>query len=670
MNTQDQNKQLEEFLKARNMSPALAPYLDPKSADLGGFYYNETAHQLKPEQLSGLTPGKQYLRNLETNQIQQFNTSRDLENYMAGYLPNRPSFVQVNPDFSTGKDTTNYEKPPVYPVSGTPEAEAANLAASKQQSTPVTAPSISPVQTDLAQSSINIPQTETAVVPENLTRSKSGEYYKIGNDVYNSATDQKITLDEFKNKGLNFQFLPEGKYYKTGNDVYNPQGQKISLEQFQKLGLNFDMLPSKGEVLPERKGQSIEDFVKGIDATTKAGETKQGTAQGTTQTVTGQPTIKSAVQTSTSAREALGLPTAPIARDLFTAADQTSLTTARTERGTIQDELTTILDERMRLQAEYSKFSGEQVGLPEAGRQGVISEEGRKIQSQLDALNRRELVLETKLTNRNTVISELMKLQNQEYEDAVSQYNTKFSQAIQLQNFLNEQSSELKKNAMASWQVLANQYEKSNLTWDTLGPMRQQQIEELAIQAGFPGLSQYIGSVPEKAEIKNVTSRTDASGNAYFDILRVNADGSMKVESLFRGKGDGEGGGTKLSTEKKTSLLGAGFTQQEITQLESDIKKYGIDKATEGMPEKQKKSVLDVYGAEDTKQFLTKDYFKSFYTDEQLEKSAKDAGFTKGGILGAWTSADTESYLNSLEKMVEAYRLAGFTDKEILTKMQ
>ena len=87
------------------------------------------------------------------------------------------------------------------------------------------------------------PTASTTEAPEDTARSKSGEYYKIGNDVFSSATNQKIELEEFKKQGLNFALLPEGKYYKSGNDVYAPDGRKIDQMEFQKLGLNFALLP-------------------------------------------------------------------------------------------------------------------------------------------------------------------------------------------------------------------------------------------------------------------------------------------------------------------------------------------------------------------------------------------------------------------------------------------
>lgn len=57
----------------------------------------------------------------------------------------------------------------------------------------------------------NAPTKPSAVsaIVENITLSKSGQYYKAGTDVYEASSNRKLTLEEFKALGLNFQLLPE-----------------------------------------------------------------------------------------------------------------------------------------------------------------------------------------------------------------------------------------------------------------------------------------------------------------------------------------------------------------------------------------------------------------------------------------------------------------------------
>lgn len=70
-------------------------------------------------------------------------------------------------------------------------------------------------------------------------------------------------------------------------------------------------------------------------------------------------------------------------------------------------------------------------------------------------------------------------------------------------------------------------------------------------------------------------------------------------------------------------------------------------------------------------EFLNTDFFKRTFTEEQLEESAKKAGFeTEGGVFGIGKEALVDEYLVSVEAIVKTYRDAGFNDREILKLMQ
>lgn len=136
--------------------------------------------------------------------------------------------------------------------------------------------------------------------------------------------------------------------------------------------------------------------------------------------------------------------------------------------------------------------------------------------------------------------------------------------------------------------------------------------------------------------------------------------------------GDGSGS-IDLTAEDRRILAGGGFSANEIDAIASDVSKYGIDSVLEGLTDKrQKDAVMKVYGgAEDNTQFLTRDYFESLFTKDQLEEAAATAGFTAGGFLGAGVGKQGISdYLDYIEKSVASYRTAGYTDQEILKMMQ
>lgn len=365
-----------------------------------------------------------------------------------------------------------------------------------------------------------------------------------------------------------------------GRTIINPSAAELDAQRASnraERGITTPTVPSSaaqgiGSSNPIRlPGEGIEDFTKRLDAPSISQEQYQWNAQelalggqagleayksriaklqagmsGATTTSpqgqTGAYTPASpAVGTSTALRmkerakslkEAFGLGNAPVMPDLFGSQDQKSLNLARRERDTINKEMEGILADRLAIDAEFRKFkqnAGE--GTTEAGRAGITSEEGRKVQEQYDALNRRELVLETKLSNRNAVISELMRNQEQDYANAVTQYNTQFSQALQLYNLFDKEDDELQANAKANLEVLSNsiqaQIEAGTLAPDQITSVQRSQLQELEVQAGLPiGSTLAVLQTLKPGEEKLYAGVDDFGGFSY---ITKNAKGEIKV---------------------------------------------------------------------------------------------------------------------------------------------
>lgn len=169
------------------------------------------------------------------------------------------------------------------------------------------------------------------------------------------------------------------------------------------------------------------------------------------------------------------------------------------------------------------------------------------------------------------------------------------------------------------------------------------------------------------------------------DVQSKKLDIATKQKNLAKGNGDSDKT-IKFTTEESKRLLAAGFNTEDIKNIQTDVNKYGIDAVIDGMSPEQQKAVKNVLGgitqaqevqaekdqkkqAEDEKQFLNKDYFRKLYSEQQLKDEAKKAGYINKKRL-ARDTADTEGYLGSLEGIVQQYREAGYTDKEILKMMQ
>lgn len=154
------------------------------------------------------------------------------------------------------------------------------------------------------------------------------------------------------------------------------------------------------------------------------------------------------------------------------------------------------------------------------------------------------------------------------------------------------------------------------------------------------------------------------------DIVQKNTK-TGEIRTAVNVTGGGVNAPISLTTTDKQSLLGSGLTQNEINNIQADVNAHGINAVLAGITDPaQKTAILKAYGGQASAKFLTKDYLKGLYDTQTLEKAASDAGYTKGGFLGAFKSADTEAYLTHLQSMIDQYRTAGYSDQDILKMLQ
>jgi hypothetical protein len=160
----------------------------------------------------------------------------------------------------------------------------------------------------------------------------------------------------------------------------------------------------------------------------------------------------------------------------------------------------------------------------------------------------------------------------------------------------------------------------------------------------------------KQKQYSNIISQVDDAGN--LTLIGVKPTGEIDV----LGTAEGVGKKTDVITDEAGSiservqeLKEQGLNDSEIAiQIKSEFK------ITQSSAEK---AVKEVAGEE---KFIDKEYIKRLY-GEALDDAVKEAGFRK-----AFQSRETEreNFLNSIMNSVEAWREAGFTDKEILKELQ
>lgn len=135
-----------------------------------------------------------------------------------------------------------------------------------------------------------------------------------------------------------------------------------------------------------------------------------------------------------------------------------------------------------------------------------------------------------------------------------------------------------------------------------------------------------------------------------------------------------------FTNDQRSQLLSGGFTGDDVTKIQADVAKYGLDATVKNMADNgtsqvqqdlikrvlaKTDAVNDV--TTDPKKFLTTDYFGTLFTDQQLQTAAADAGYRHW--YTTW-SAEKAAYLQHLMDTVTQYRTAGYSDQEILKMMQ
>jgi hypothetical protein len=337
-------------------------------------------------------------------------------------------------------------------------------------------------------------------------------------------------FDYYKSKGQALPSLQERTPLYTqygGQGAYTGTAEQNNFLLGKLTTQSTVPAPVTSTPITSSNGQSPLDLTKSIDGSTSTQPTPISPVVGTSDSERMKEKLK-AFQDQFGMGVAPTAPVVPI--------DQTKLTTAQTERDAIAKRGEEILAEKQKLNEQLKVFkqtAGE--GVSEVGRAGMVSEKERGIQNQLDSLNNEELVMETKLRNRNTVISEIMQTQKQNYQDAVQQYNTQFSESLQLYNLFDKQDDELKTNAKASLDVLAKSYqaqiEAGKLNIGSLTGIQKAKLEEYETQAGLPlGSTLAVLQTLKPAEEK-LYSGVDKAGNFIY-ITKNAATGAISTKKI------------------------------------------------------------------------------------------------------------------------------------------
>jgi hypothetical protein len=216
----------------------------------------------------------------------------------------------------------------------------------------------------------------------------------------------------------------------------------------------------------------------------------------------------------------------------------------------------------------------------------------------LNTLNNRKATLVEELTTKNNVISNIMNLKSVDYGNAKEEYNTKFSQTIQLQDLLmteaeraNSQQNVAKDNARANLTVMSNVMGESGLSLDAMPDDFKVGFAKEAMKAGISAESiTAVMAAKPGMKIDAMSTSYDSSGNEITSFFSYNNGNPQLVKTVKTG-GVKTGTGASEQWSDPYSLGGDLVQREENTGMIRTA--VNVDKGTTPEMTKEEKILAD-----------------------------------------------------------------------------
>lgn len=242
--------------------------------------------------------------------------------------------------------------------------------------------------------------------------------------------------------------------------------------------------------------------------------------------------------------------------------------------GDLETSLNDLTNQENELRASFRVQKAAEEGKPVAMNviEGRVSEEERAANERLDTVLRQKDYVTNQLKTKYDVVNNLMNLKQLDYKTASDNYNTAFSQNLQLFNTVkgisDSEKSDLEReqdNARANTQIIYNAIQSGGLKLSDISDDQKLSITKLEMQSGLPsGFYETLQSKNPKADIVTSTTR-ETNGKKYVDVIMRNQDGSLTTQTTYVGAVDQSSGSGK-PTEAETTRSAA---TKVATQLKS-----------------------------------------------------------------------------------------------------
>jgi hypothetical protein len=197
-----------------------------------------------------------------------------------------------------------------------------------------------------------------------------------------------------------------------------------------------------------------------------------------------------------------------------------------------------------RLRMRTTNEKGQRVGMGVIG--GRVNEITNQEREELDFVQRQITTRTNQVQSAYSLINTIMNFKNTDFNNAMQTYTAEFNKNVKMYELAKDNyrdirdfSEKVKEHeqdtARANLQIYANMITTGSMNWNQMDSSTQLQVSKLEVQAGLGmGFVKNL-QIPLNARIKEIGTRTDASGNKYADMIITNLDGSMKTQSVFLG---------------------------------------------------------------------------------------------------------------------------------------
>lgn len=199
------------------------------------------------------------------------------------------------------------------------------------------------------------------------------------------------------------------------------------------------------------------------------------------------------------------------------------------------------------------------------------------------------------------------------------------------------------------------------------------ELEEIAKEGGLTpsGIVTQYRLMKQEEDAAAAKAAQEGQFNLSEGQARYDADGNLIASrAKTYAPGTGSSASIALTPDNKRVLLGGGWSESDISSLESDVRQYGLTQVLEnasanGADQAQLTALKQAYktaDAGDDETNLTRENIATFFglADDDSQSS----------FLGWEYGATGKEQLDTLEETINRYRAVGYDDKEILKMMQ